>query len=81
VELSKADILRLLVDHKLFAGLADEPDDDSPIAWDSLSLTWFLTHVEQRYGLELDPEDIAPAELSSLRRIHAYLQGLVKDRP
>jgi acyl carrier protein len=80
VEPSRDDILHLLVEHKLFASVAEDPDDESPIAWDSLSLTWFLTSVEQRYGLEIDPADVDSDELSSLRKIHVYLQALLKER-
>jgi hypothetical protein len=81
VEISRDDILALLAEHKLFASLTTAPDGEQPVAWDSLSLTWFLTRVERRYGLELDPGDIDPAELASVDKIHAYLRAALARVP
>ena len=77
--ITRDDILRLLVEHKLFADVGEQPGVDTHIAWDSLSLTWFLTRVEDQYGLVIDSGEVVPEELASVEQIHAYLQGLVPD--
>jgi acyl carrier protein len=80
MDISRDDIRVLLTENKLFASVGEQADGDEHIAWDSLSLTWFLTAVEQRYGLDIDPADVSLEQLSTVNNIHAYLEAHVKAR-
>lgn len=69
----------LLSDPKIYPDLPPELDDDAELVLDSLGLVWFLHQLELRYGMEIDPADADPADLTSIRRITEYLAGI--DEP
>lgn len=67
------DVRGLLRDSKLFPELPADVDDDTELALDSLGLLWLLHQVQERYGLAVDPADADLDDLTSIRRITAYL--------
>ncbi|MET8980056.1 phosphopantetheine-binding protein [Streptomyces sp. NPDC004539] len=65
----------LLSDRNVFPGLPADLADDAELVLDSLGLVWLLHVVEERYGLTVEPSDEEIFELTSLRRLTAYLNA------
>ena len=68
-------VRELLRDPKLFPALPAELGDDTELALDSLGLVWLLHQVHEQYGLAAEPSDAEAAELTSVRRITAFLNA------
>ncbi|GLZ32249.1 hypothetical protein Lesp02_44370 [Lentzea sp. NBRC 105346] len=62
----------LLVSSKILAEGTDVPDD-AEVVLDSLSLVWFQHQLTEQYGLEIEFDEEAAAELTTVARIHEYL--------
>ena len=61
----------ILMDPALSIG----PDDDLLLSnvLDSLRVMLLVTHLEERAGIDIPPEDVTLENFQSLRRIHDYL--------
>jgi acyl carrier protein len=73
--ITREDIKRLLLERKLYASVPGDLDFDAELAFDSLSLIWFLHVLEQEYGIHLSPEDSDFNEFTSVNSIHRYIEG------
>lgn len=76
---SKQEVRRLLESSRLFVSASESLTDDAELQLDSMSLVWFLTLVEREFGLTVGVEDVEPMELTSVSRIHRWLERL-EDR-
>ncbi|HSM06329.1 MAG TPA: acyl carrier protein [Longimicrobiales bacterium] len=56
-------------------GLEIGPDDDLLLSnvLDSLRVMLLVTHLEERSGIDIPPEDVTLENFQSLRRIHDYV--------
>ncbi|MER6140597.1 acyl carrier protein [Streptomyces sparsogenes] len=70
----------LLSDPRIFPGVSADLDEDAELVLDSLGLVWLLHLVEERHGLVVEPTDGDIADLTSLRRLTAYLRATQADR-
>ena len=63
------------------ASVDDDHLDDTDLALDSLSLVWFVLHLERVTARQL-LEQAKPADsFRSVNRIHAFLQERAAERP
>lgn len=67
------DQLRAMLLSNPAIGLPDDIGLAEPFALDSLALTWLVYHLQETYGVELDPEDARLAEPTSIETLAGYL--------
>jgi acyl carrier protein len=72
-------VRELLSDRRIFPGLPADLGEDAELVLDSLGWVWLLHVVEERYGVVAEPTDADFAELTSLRRLTAYLCAAQAD--
>jgi len=69
-----ADAVReMLADRRIYPELPAVLADDTELALDSMGMIWLLHLVDERHGLVVRGTDAELAELTSIRRIVAYL--------
>jgi acyl carrier protein len=76
VEITPADVRRLLSDRRIFPELPEDLTQDTEFVLDSMGLIWLLHQVETEYGLKVDPSDYDFDEFRSVRGIVEYLHRM-----
>lgn len=74
----RAELREFVIDNYLFGQAQSFSDDESFTGSgiiDSTGVLELVSHLEDRYGIEVKDEELLPENLDSLDRLAAYLSG------
>jgi acyl carrier protein len=78
-------IHRFLTDELRNRGSAETLTAETPLLesgiLDSLTLMELLSHIEESFGIEIEPHEIVPENLATIRDIAAVVTRLRKSAP
>ena len=64
----------LVCESQLFAAIEHELDEDEELHWDSMSLIWFITSLEERFGLSIDYRIVSLDHFKTVRSISRFIE-------
>lgn len=76
---TKAAVKAFIIENFLFGDESAAPDDDASLiendVIDSTGVLELVAFVEERYGITMSDSEIVPANLDSIARIAAFVDG------
>lgn len=71
-------VKRLVKESQLFVEMKYEPDEDELLHWDSMSLIWLITSLEEIFVIELDYRTIDLEHFRTIRSISSLILNKCK---
>lgn len=71
----KQQVERLVKDAQLFTAIEHELQDDEELLWDSMSLIWFITSLEEHFAIELDYRTVDLNHFATLQMIEQLIRN------
>jgi acyl carrier protein len=72
---------RLVKESQLFVEMKYEPGKDEVLHWDSMSLIWLITCLEETFKIELDYRTIDLEHFRTINSIRSLIENEYKGAP
>lgn len=69
----RRQVEKLVREAQLFTAIEHELQHDEELTWDSMSLIWFITSLEEHYGIELDYRTVDLDHFATIRKIEQLI--------